>query len=62
MLTRKQELSTQLQQLIDTVLLAVSLRVAYVLRLYATTGSISKIWSIHSGTINGFSWSSCLSG
>lgn len=36
MLTRKQELNTQLQQLIDAVLLAISLRVAY-LRLYATT-------------------------
>lgn len=37
MLARKQELNTQLQQLIDTLLLAVSLWVAYVLRLYATS-------------------------
>ena len=36
MLARKQELNTQLQQLIDALLLAVSLWVAYVLRLYAT--------------------------
>jgi hypothetical protein len=36
MLARKQELNTQLQQLIDAFLLAVSLYVAYVLRLYGT--------------------------
>jgi hypothetical protein len=37
MLARKQELNTQLQQLIDALLLAVSLWVAYVLRFYATS-------------------------
>ena len=37
MLARKQELNTQLQQLIDALLLAVSLRVAYVLRFYVTS-------------------------
>jgi exopolysaccharide biosynthesis polyprenyl glycosylphosphotransferase len=36
MLARKQELNTQLQQLIDAFLLAVSLYAAYVLRLYGT--------------------------
>ena len=36
MLARKQELNTQLQQLIDALLLAVSLWLAYVLRLYGT--------------------------
>jgi exopolysaccharide biosynthesis polyprenyl glycosylphosphotransferase len=36
MLARKQELNTQLQQLIDAFLLAVSLYLAYVLRLYGT--------------------------
>src|SRR5438105_7336446 len=36
MLARKQELNTQLQQLIDALLLAVSLWVAFVLRLYGT--------------------------
>jgi hypothetical protein len=37
MLARKQELNTQLQQLIDALLLAVSLWVACVLRFYATS-------------------------
>jgi exopolysaccharide biosynthesis polyprenyl glycosylphosphotransferase len=37
MLARKQELNTQLQQLIDSFLLALSLLVAYVLRSYATS-------------------------
>src|SRR5215469_2510641 len=36
MLTRRQELNTQLQQLIDAFLLALSLWIAYVLRLYST--------------------------
>jgi exopolysaccharide biosynthesis polyprenyl glycosylphosphotransferase len=36
MLARKQELNTQLQQLIDALLLAVALWLAYVLRLYGT--------------------------
>jgi hypothetical protein len=37
MLARKQDLNTQLQQLVDALLLAVSLWVAYVLRFYATS-------------------------
>ena len=37
MLARKQELNTQLQQLIDALLLAVSLWVACVLRFYVTS-------------------------
>lgn len=37
MLARKQELNTQLQQLIDSFLLAISLIVAYFLRSYATS-------------------------
>jgi exopolysaccharide biosynthesis polyprenyl glycosylphosphotransferase len=37
MLTQKQELNTQLQQLIDAVLLASSLLVAHTLRFYATS-------------------------
>lgn len=37
MLTRKQELNTQLQQLIDAVLLAFSLLVAHTLRYYSTS-------------------------
>jgi exopolysaccharide biosynthesis polyprenyl glycosylphosphotransferase len=36
MLARRQELNTQLQQLIDAVLLAISLWAAYVLRAYST--------------------------
>ena len=36
MLARKQELNAQLQQLIDALLVAVSLWLAYVLRLYGT--------------------------
>ncbi len=36
MLARKQELNTQLQQLIDAFLVALSLYLAYVLRLYST--------------------------
>jgi len=37
MLARRQEFNTQLQQLIDALLLAVSLWIAYVLRLYGTS-------------------------
>jgi exopolysaccharide biosynthesis polyprenyl glycosylphosphotransferase len=37
MLTRKQELNTQLQQLIDAVVLALSLLLGHALRYYATT-------------------------
>ena len=37
MLARKQKLNTQLQQLIDALLLAVALWLAYVVRLYATS-------------------------
>jgi len=55
-LARKQELNTQLQQLIDALLPAVSLWVACVLRFTPHPGSISHTWSIHSGTINGFWW------
>jgi len=36
MLARRQQLNTQLQELIDAHLLAVSLWLAYVLRLYGT--------------------------
>ena len=51
MLARKQELNTQLQQLIDAFLLAVSLWVAYVVRFTSHPGSILQTCSIHSGTI-----------
>lgn len=37
MLARRQELNTQLQQLIDAFLLAISLWAAYALRYYATS-------------------------
>ena len=37
MLTRRQELNTQLQQLIDAVLLALSLLAAHTLRYYGTS-------------------------
>lgn len=48
MLTRKQELNTQLQQLIDAVVLALALLIGHALRYYATT------WFDLSNTIEPF--------